>query len=1095
MKWISIHVKITDCKPKLKPMKKFLLLCSMLAFVYSYTLAQERTVSGRVTSTEDGTALPGVNVVVKGTTNGTVTDADGNYRLTVPSGGGALVFSFIGLKTSEVEIGDRAVVDVSLALDVTQLSEVVVTAQGIARDKKALGYAVSSVNESSIAARPQNDLGRILQGKVPGVNITPTGGTSGSATNIQIRGYSSVSGNTQPLFVVDGVPFSSATNNGSDFTTGGAATATSRFLDLDPNNIASINVLKGLAATVTYGDQGRNGVVVITTKSGRGKSQNSEITLSQNFAITEIASLPKFQSKWGNGFQGLAGPFFSNWGPEFSEIDSLGHPYQFSSDAALLNAYPEYFFQRIPYEAAPTIKDFFRRGFVSNTSISFTGGNEKVGFNGSVGYADEEGFVPGNDLTRFNLSAGINAALTKKLTFKNSFIFTRTDVATPPLNAATGGGATFGGVPSIYGQFLYTPRDVDIYSWPFATPNGERSIFYRGGNDIINPLWAAKNYNESSLTNRFFNSASFSYDINDMFSLTYAFGFDTYNEFQERKFNRGGVQGPNVINGIYQTQDIKNTIINHDFRLNVSKEINSDLNFVGLIGFNARNDTFERDGLYSENQGVFGLFRHFNFSTASSRSVAFGGRILNTTSEEQRMGVYISTQLDYKDYLFLTLAGRNDWTSTLEKANNSIFYPSASVAFVPTDAFDNLKSSTLSYLKVRLGYGTSAGFAPRAYGTRTFALGNSRDYLDLTGSPIGTNEVSNFLGNPNLKPELIREVEIGVEARLLNDRLTVDFSAFNKSTRDLITDTPLDPSTGYNLTLTNVGALVNKGIELAISGQPLKLGDFMWDATFNFTVLRPEVTDLGSSLENVLISGFTNRGNFAVANQPYGVIIGTAALRSPSGERIVRNSDGLYAVDPILRIIGNPNPDWTSSFINTFSYKGFSLMVQIDYRHGGDMYASTPSATLGRGVVEEGNNPLDQAYILPGVRQVAVADDNDGVADGFIKNDIAITASDYGFNTQFNGIDETAIFDATNIRLREISLSYQLPKAWLSKTPIKSASIQINGNNLWFNSVNVPKNVNFDPEVLSTGVGNGNGFDYLTGPSARRYGVALRLTF
>lgn len=1077
-------------------MKKFLLLCSAAVFALTSALAQERTVSGKVTSKEDGSALPGVNVVIKGSTTGTVTDANGTYKLAMPSSGGALVFSFIGLQSSEVEVGDRSVVDVSLSLDVTQLSEVVVTAQGIARDKKGLGYAVSTVGEGQIASRPQNDLGRILQGKIPGVNITPTGGTSGTATNIQIRGYSSVSGNTQPLFVVDGVPFNSATNNGSGFTTGGAATATSRFLDLDPNNIESLNVLKGLAATVTYGDQGRNGVVLITTKSGRGKSRASEITLQQNFSITEIASLPTFQNKWGNGFQGLAGPFFSNWGPEFAEVDSLGHPYQFSSDAALLNAYPEYFFQRVPYEAEKTIKDFFRRGLTSNTSVNFNGGNDKVGFNGSLGYSDEEGFVPGNDVQRLNIGTGVNAAVTDRLTFKSSFLFARTDVTTPPLNAATGGGATLGGVPSLYGQFLYTPRDVNIFEWPSATPNGERSIYYRGGNDIVNPLWAAKNYNETSVTNRVFNSSSLSYDFNDNLSFTYQFGLDHYTELQERKYNRGGVQGPNVINGIYQTQNIKNTIVNHDFRLNYTKELGTDFNITTLLGFNARNDQFQRDGLYSEGQGVFGLFRHFNFSTASSRSVAFGGRILNTTSEEQRMGTYASAQVDFRNYLYVTLAGRNDWTSTLEKANQAIFYPSASVSFIPTDAFPSLRSSMLNSLKIRAGYGTSAGFAPRPYGTRTFALGNSRSYLDLTGSPIGSNEVSNFLGNPNLRPELQREVELGFEARLLKERLSIDFSVFNRSTRNLITDTPLDPSTGSNLTLTNVGALVNKGIELGVTGTPIKLGDFVWESTLNFTLLRPEVTDLGAALENVLIDGLTTRGNFAIANQPYGVIMGTAALRAPNGERIVRNSDGLYAVDPILRVIGNPNPDWTSSFINTFSYRGLSLSVQVDYRHGGDMYASTPSATLGRGVVEEGNNPLDQAYILPGVRQVALADDTfDGNADGYIKNDIAITASDYGFNTQFNGIDETAIFDATNIRIREISISYQFPKVWLSKTPFKSASFQVNGNNIWFNSVNVPKNVNFDPEVLSTGVGNGNGFDYLTGPSARRYGVSLRVTF
>jgi TonB-linked SusC/RagA family outer membrane protein len=1065
-----------------------------LMLITSMAWAQERTVKGKVTSAEDGTGLPGVNVVVKGTTNGTVTDSEGNYTISTPASGGSLTFSFIGLRSSEVEIGDRTTIDVQLSLDVQQLSEVIVTAQGISRDKKALGYSVTSVSESQLAARPVNDVARILQGKVPGVAITPTGGTSGSATNIQIRGYSSVTGNTQPLFVVDGVPFNSSTNSGSDFTTGGAAASTSRFLDLDPNNIESLNVLKGLAATVLYGDQGRNGVVVITTKSGRGKTRATEITIQQGFSFTEVASIPKFQSKWGNGFQGLAGPFFSNWGPSFSEVDSLGHPYQFSGDAALQNAYPQYFFQRIPYKPATTIDEFFRRGLTKNTSVNLNGGNDKLGYNVSVGYTDEQGFVPGNDVVRLNLGTGFNAAITEKLTFKTSFLFARTDFQTPPLNAATGGGATLGGIPSLYGQFLYTPRDVQLFDWPYATPNGQRSIYYRGGNDIVNPLWAANNYKETSLTNRVFNSSSFTYDFNENLNFTYRVGLDTYTEFQERKFNRGGVQGPNILNGVYQTTTIRNTIWNHDFIVGYSKQLMTDLNLSARVGFNSRKDTFDRDGLYSEGQGVFGLFRHYNFSIASSRSVAFDGRILNRTTEEQRMGLYGDFSFDYKGYLFLNLAGRNDWTSTLEPANNSIFYPSASVSFVPTDAFPSLQSKTLNFLKLRFGYGTSAGFASsRLYSTRTFALGNSRTYADLTGTPIGSNEVDNFLGNPKLRPELQTEIELGFEAKFLDKRLSIDFAVFNRSTSDLITQTPLDPSTGYNLTFTNVGELSNKGLELALSGIPIKAGKFVWDATLNFTALRPEVTNLGGSLTQVLISGLSTRGNFAVAGKPYGVILGTAALRSPSGQRVVRNNDGLYAVDPDLKIIGNPNPMWNASFINTLSYGGFAFNFQFDYRFGGDMYASTPSATIGRGVVEEGNNPLDQLYILPGVRQNGVNPaDNKPI---YVKNDIQITASDYGFNTQFNGIDETAIFDASFVRLREVSLSYDFPKTIFKKTPVKAASIQLNGNNLWFNAYNVPKNVNFDPEVLSTGVGNGFGFDYLTGPSARRYGVSLRVTF
>jgi TonB-linked SusC/RagA family outer membrane protein len=1072
-------------------MKKFLLVCFSFVFVASSVLAQERVVSGRVTATEDGSALPGVNVVLKGTTNGTVTDADGNFKLNVPSGGGALIFSFIGLQTSEVVIGDRTVVDVSLALDVTQLTEVVIVGQGASKEKKALGYAISSVGTQQLAARPQADVARILQGKIPGVNITPTGGTSGTGSSINIRGYSSLTGSTQPLFVVDGVPFNSSTNNGSGFSTGGAAVTPSRFLDLDPNNIETLSVLKGLAATVLYGDQGRNGVILVTTKNGKGK-KNAEVTVQQTLNITEVASLPKFQNSWGNGFQGLYGAFFSNWGPAFAEIDSVGHPYQFLGTPSLRDAYPEYIFNRVAYDAAENIGKFFRKGVASNTYVNFTGGTDKVGFNSSVSYTNEQGFVPGNDVTRLNASLGINASITDKLSIQNSSLFSTTDVETPPLNGATGGGATFNGVPSLYGQFLYTPRNIDLFEWPSATPDN-RSIYYRGGNDIANPLWVANNYKEVNNTVRVFNSTLISFDVTNNFSISYRAGYDTYTEVQERRFNKGGVQGPNIINGVFQTQTLRNTIFNQDFILSFSKQLSENFNLSARAGFNARNDRFNRDGLYSEGQIIGGLFRHYNFTTASARSVGFGGRVFNRSTEEQRMGVYGDFSLDYKQFLFLNVAGRNDWSSTLEKGNNTIFYPSSSVSFIPTEAFTGLKSNTLNFLKLRVGYGTSAGFAPFTYGTRSVASLNARGFIDLGATPIITNSIDDFLGNPDLRPELQQEWEGGFEAKFLNDRFGVDFTAYDRRTRDLITEAPLDPSTGYTSTLTNVGKLSNKGIELGLNANVLSRGNFRWDATLNYNVVRPEIIELGGGLDEVVIAGFTTRGNFAIPGRPYNIMKGFAVRKSPDGQRIVRDNDGLYAVDPIIREIGNPNPDWVSSLFNTFSFKGLSLTVQMDYRHGGDMYASTPSAVIGRGVVStDVQYGYDQTFVLPGVLEVL---DGAGQVVDYRKNDKQVTASDYGFNVQFNGTDDTSIFDGTFIRLREIIVAYSFPKSLMSKTPFKSGSLQVNGNNLWFNAVNVPKNVNFDPEVLSTGVGNGAGFDYLTGPSARRYGVVLKLTF
>ena len=1076
-------------------MKKFLLLCFSFVFVLSSVWAQERTVSGKVTAADDGSALPGVNVVVKGTSNGAVTDIDGNFRLNVGSGG-TLVFSFIGYISQEVEIGERTIVDVSLSADVTQLAEVIVTGQGIQRDRKAIGYALSQVGSELIAARPVNDVGRILQGKIPGVSINPNGGTSGTGSSINIRGYSTLTGSSQPLWVVDGVPFNSATNSGSGFSTGGAAVATSRFLDIDPNNIENITVLKGLAATVLYGDQGRNGVILVTTKGGSTKQRESEITIQQSLSFNEIASLPTFQNKYGNGFQGLYGPFFSNWGPDFAEIDSVGHPYQFLSDAGLRSSYPEYYFNRYDYEAKPNVGGFFRKGLVSNTSVNFTGGTSKLGYNTAVSYTNEQGFTPGNDLKRINISSGFNAAVSDKITVKYSLQLATTDVISPPLNGATGGGGAFNGIPSLFANMLYTPRSVDVLNWPFETPANaansftNRSIFFRGGNDIPNPLWLYKNFRERSLTNRFFNSANISYDFSDAVSLMYRVGFDFSSETQNREYNKGANIGANINQGILQTRSINQSIWNHDIILSINKQISQNLKIFARAGANARNDYSQTDGVYSEGQVVYGLMRHSNFSSASSRSVAFSGSPLYGTAEQQRYGVYADISTDYKGWAILNLAGRKDWVSNLENGNNSLFYPSASIAFIPTDAFSGLKSNFLRYLKLRAGYGTSAGYGS-LYSTRSVVGQNLRAFADVAGTIYGSQTIGDLLGNRALKPELQQEIEAGFESKLFNDRIGIDFTVYNRSTRDLITAAPIDRATGYSVTLLNLGRISNKGMEIGLNGQVFKSGDFSWDVIWNFNVVRPKVEELGLGVEQVVLSGFTDLGNFAVPGKPYNLIKGTNSLKTADGQRIV-GADGNYILDPNIQELGDPNPRYTTSVINTLNWKGFSLNFQFDYRHGGIMSANTVSALLGRGVTVDTDFNRDLTFILPGVRQNGTDTDGNPL---YIPNDIQISASDYGFTTQFFGNSETAIFDATTIRLREVSLGYQFPKALMSKTPFKSGFIQINGNNLWFNAVNTLKGMNFDPEVSSLGVGNGLGFDFITGPSAKRYGVVLKLTF
>ncbi|WP_439480955.1 SusC/RagA family TonB-linked outer membrane protein [Algoriphagus formosus] len=1069
--------------------KALLFVVALFTMTLSYEVsAQQRVITGQVISDEDGLGLPGATVLVKGTTVGTTTDLDGNYSISVPDGGTVLIFSFVGLETKEEVIGNRSVINVTLTTDAEQLSEVVVTAIGIEREKKALGYAVTSVGNEQLENRPEQDVARVLQGKVPGVNITSTNGMSGSGTNMVIRGYSSATGSNQPLFVVDGVPFNTSTNAQNEFTTGGATTS-SRFLDIDPNNIENISVLKGLSATVLYGDQGRNGVILITTKSGASKRRAAEVTINQSVFTNEAASLPTYGTTYGNGFQQAPGFFFSNFGPRLDEGRTVNHPYATSSVQAVREAFPEFWEGGIvggtpvqyDYKAyADPSEVFFRTGLISNTSVQVAGGSDRTSFNASFGYTDEEGFTPGNNLKKYNFGLGINSAVSDKLTVKSSFTFAITDLESPPVNAAFGSGPS-GGIPSAFAHVLYTPRSVDLGGLPFENPIDRSSVYYRGGNDIVNPLWLVRYYQNTSDVNRFFNSTSVIYDINDDFSITYRIGLDTYTELQELRYNRGGPSSSlATTSGYYRSSNIQNTIWNQDLIINWKKQFSDKFGMSALIGGNSRYDSYAQNGVASQGQLAFGLFRHSNFTQSSSND-AYSGSNLNFTQEERRMGVYANVTLDYDSYLFVNLSARNDWTSTVEPENRRILYPGASVSFLPGTAF-NWNSSTVNDLKLRLGYGTSAGF-PRPYRTRNVLVQSARAF-DRDGSVTQTHSVSNTLGNPNLKPELHEEVEFGVEGVMFNNKLTFDLSLYQKNTRDLITQSPIDPATGFTSTAINIGKIRTRGIEFQATVNPVSTASgFNWNSTINWGLYRSITVELGGGLEEIVVAGFTTLGNFAIPGEPFNVIKGIGFERDEqTGEPIVL-SNGIYKPAADLQVLGDPNPAWTGSWINSFSWKGFTLSAMMEYRHKGAVFSNTVTATLARGVTKDPVVDREFAFIMPGVKE-------DGTP-----NDIMITASDYFFSGYQGATDEPNVFDGSMIRLREVSLGYEIPMNLMAKTPFKRASIALSGTNLWFLALNFPPNMNYDVDVLGTGVGNGLGFDFVTGPSSRRFGGTVTLTF
>lgn len=1063
-------------------MKKHLLALTLVVFAVVSAIGQ-RTITGKVTD-KKGEALIGANILIKGTATGTVADVEGNYSINAPSGESTLVVSYTGYVTQEILTTASNTIDVVLEESAQQLNEFVVTAQGIRREKKALGYAVSTVDEGLLADRPQADVGRVLQGKVPGVNITSTSGVSGTGTNITIRGYSSLTGSVQPLFVVDGVPFNSNTNQRGGFTQGGQS-ASSRFLDLDPNNIESVSVLKGLAATVTYGDQGRNGVILVTTKSGSKKSRKAEFSLTQSY-FTNTAHLPSYQNDYVGGFQQNLGYFFSNWGPTIDEAKLYPsqntnaaltqHPYAFLSNAALRSAMADYVASVSPYsmQVFPNnVKDFFRTGKIYNTSLNVSGGSESVSYNVSAGYLNEEGYIPENGLKKLNLGIGLNAKLSKKLSVVTSFTFANTDQTSPPLSGGTGNNAL--DFPSVLANVLYTPRQVDLMGWPFESPVDGSTVYFRSGNDIPNPRWVLKNYKTTGIVNRIFSATTFNFEIAKDIALLYKVGLDTYTEEQEYRFNKGG--GAFLPNGRYDTRNINNTIWDNSVILSVTKSIFEKLTVAGRIGGNLRNDVYKEDAATSQNQLARNLFRHSNFID----NVATDG-----LSEQTRMGIFGELTFDYSNFLYLNFAGRNDWTSTVEKENRRIFYPSASLSFVPTSAFSGLDGGFINFLKIRAGVGTSAGF-PNPYQTRNTLGQAARAWLNTAGAAVQSHAVSDFLGNPNLKPELHTEYEAGIEAKMFNNRLSFDLTVYRRDTRDLITNSPLDPATGYTSTTINIGKIRNQGVELSATITPIATKNLNWDATVTFSRNTPEVLDLGGTLQEVQITGFgAALGNYAIVGKPFNIIKGTGYRRNDAGQVLVDASGNLLSTaSPI--VLGDPNPAFNTSLINSLSYKGFTFDFMFSYRHGGAIYSSSAGALMGRGLTEDtglaAGYDRSHTFLFPGVK-----------ADG-TPNDIQVTASDVGFNNLYFFGDEGRIYNGSTIRLQEVSLSYNLPQKMLAKTPFKSLSFAISGTNLWYKALDFPPGLNFDTDNLGLGVGNGLGFEFLTGPSARRIGGTLKLTF
>ena len=1015
---------------------------------------QQREVKGIVRD-KQGSPLAGVSIVVKGTLTGTTTDFDGNFSLKVANDQ-TLVFSYVGFKTIEININNDTEISVVLEEDASALEEVVVTAQGIKRQKKALGYAVSSIDAELIESKPEADVSRILTGKISGVEINPGGGFLGSAANIIIRSKNSISGSNQPLFIIDGAPIS-----------GG------RSFDIDPNNIASIDVLKGLAASTLYGQDGRNGVIVIETKTGQsGKSLNKkfEVSVSNTSSFLEVANLPEFQNKYGQGGDNTINTtYFGTWGARFNGQEVPHH----LSIASYNASFPEYKDATVIYQPYPNnVSDFFDIGKGQTTSIiiskNFDGAN---GVSFSVGNTDQSGYIPENSLSRLNLNFGGRAELANNLKLNTSVGYNKTYTRRP--------------TRGFFNYLTWLPRNLDIHNLPFEDPNDNSSVYYRVG--VVNPIWQQKYTGYSSNTDRLFFKTQLDYKFSDKVNLSYLYSLDNYNDF-----NKDWSNGRNGISPLGFLQTYANNSRTTNNRVNFSAsnlKFTENINLNVIIGAESKSVGFKQNGILSEDEVVFDFHNHKNYKEHTPFDYS---SLVNT------VGVYSEARFDYKNYAYLTLSGRNDWGSTVEQNNRTLFYPSVSLSWIPSSMIESLKNSSVDYLKFRVGFGSSANF-PSPYQTLPTLSSNANAWFNpFTNSNLITNAVSEFLPNPEIRPELLKETELGIESRLFNNLIDLDISAYRRTTTDQILNSSLASSTGFVSTLINAGRIDTDGLEIGLKVNLFSSegSGFNWSINNQFTTYETTVIDLPVDRVNI-----SSGVNYAIENEPYGVFWGSYYARDEDNNLLINPETGkvIYSEDLGLenKIVGDPNEDWRMTNINNFSYKNISLSIQWDYIHGGDIWSQTASNLLRRGVTRDTEN-REGTYIIPGI----LANPNTGepILDSNgdkISNTIQLAANDLYFINLMD-VDEGIIYDASVIRLRDISLAYNLPKKILEKTPFGSASFNLSGNNLWYKAPNLPKYMNLDPEVLGSGANgptNGKGLDFQNDPSYKQLSIGVKLTF
>lgn len=1065
-------------------------LTLLLAFVVQMTFAQqEQTVRGTITD-ENGLPLPGVNIIVKGTTTGVQSDFDGNYSIEAAQGD-VLVFSFVGLETAEYTVANNDVIDVVLAPDAAQLEEVVVTALGISREKRSLGYATEEVAGAEVNTAKETNFINSLSGKVSGLNVKKSS-TLGGSSNIIIRGYTSLTGNNQPLFVVDGVPISNQNTNAGGQSTGrGGYDYGNAAMDINPDDISSVNVLKGAAASALYGSRAANGVIIITTKKG-AKNKGIGVTVSSGvtFSNYDPDTFVEYQKEYGAGY----GAFYGSTG-YFDDADVDGDGVldlvvPFTEDASFGGRfdpnlmvfqwdafYPESpnYLQATPWVAAENgPESIFRTGAAYNNSVALSGGTDLSTYRLGYTLYDQDGILPNSNIRRNTLDFTGTHDFTEKLTATVNATYTRTD-------GKGRYGTGYSGTNIFQSMRQWNQANVDFEAQKDAYFSTRRNITWNYTNALAgnfapiytdNPYWQLHENYQTDERDRLYGNFQLDYDFTEWFNLVGRVSMDSYTDLREERTNVGsnGVSGYNRYDGQYSE-------INYDLLANFDFDLTEDLSLAAILGATARR--LDQRQMRASTTGGLVIPRLFALSNSQNLLVPPAEAV----TELHTNGYFASASFGYKNFLFVDATGRIDESSSLPEDNNMYFYPSLSTSFVFSSLID---SNVISFGKIRANYAEVGNSAP--------PLSVFDTYDSPTNFITPLYSVPSTANNPELKNETTISYEVGLEMEFFDRRLGFDVAAYKTNSVDQLMPVTITSATGYSGRWVNAGEIENKGLEVSLHASPIKTEDFEWRINGNWYKNESEVISLFGDQQNLQMASLQGGVTInATVGEPYGTIWGTnfTYLEDGSGP-VINQTNGRFVRDNTPQVIGDINPDWNAGVSNTLSYKNLAFSFLVDFQKGGDVFSldtwysyATGVPAVTAGLNELGNPVRDPISEGGGLLLEGVTPEG---GENQVRTQMENYANAIGYGYAPNAYH---VYDASFVKLREVTLTYSLPKTFVDNLPFTDISMSVIGRNLWIIDKNIPYS---DPEA---GLSSGNIQGYQSGaiPSTKDYGFNVRLQF